>query len=112
MGEMEEYSDPRKIFLDFDRCRTPRLRSLFALFRMLQLRVLWIRDDKTRKGWHRVIALRQALPRLATCAIQYDLGSDPRRERLNLMRLLRTQDSGLSPFQERRWNILYRTKLE
>lgn len=112
MGEIEEYSDPHKIMLDFDQRRTPRLSSTFTGIRLLGLRVRSIRDDRTVKGWHRVISVLEALSPLELVAIQATLGSDRRRENLNLLRIMRTRATGFSPFQERRWNILYRTKLE
>jgi hypothetical protein len=111
MGEMEEYSDGRKIMLDYDRRRTPRLMECFTLLRMCQLRVANIRDDRTRKGWHRIISLQQELTGLELVALQACLSSDRRREGLNLMRLMRTRERGMSRLQESRWNILYRAKL-
>ena len=110
-GIMEEFSDEFTIMLDYDRKRTPRLLFLFSLFRMCKLRTLFVRDDKTKKGWHRTIKLSSPLPRLAIIAIQALLGSDSRREALNLMRVMRTLRGGMSDFQSRRWNILYASKL-
>lgn len=111
-GIVEEYSDANKIMLDFDRPKTPRLRQVFTLLRMCGLHCLSIRDDRTRKGWHRTILLRESLSREGIIAIQALLGSDRRRETLNLMRVLRTRDRDVSEFQDRRWNILYSRKLE
>ena len=110
IGEMEEYSASNKLLLDFDRKRTPRLMETFSLLRMCGLHATSIRDDRTRKGWHRTILLRETLPEFALVAIQSNLGSDRRREGLNIMRLVRTRNR-LSPFQRRRWNILYSAKL-
>jgi len=97
--------------LDFDRRRTPRLRYLFVGLRLLGLHVRWMRDDRTVKGWHRTICLEESLSPSELVALQAVLGSDPRRENLNLMRVLRTRHNGFTRFQERRWNILYSRKL-
>jgi hypothetical protein len=111
MGVMEEYSDPRKIVLDYDRKKTPRTMEYFSILRMCGLRVRSVRDDRTRKGWHRTILLHESLAPPYQVAIQMCLGSDRRRECLNLMRVMRTRLRGMSAFEKRRWNILYRVKL-
>ena len=112
MGIMEEYADEHTIMLDYDRRRTPALAPVFVGLRMCGLRIVSLRDDRTRKGWHRIIRIQERLTRWETVALQAVLGSDRRRETLNLMRLMRTRETGMSPFQERRWNILYSRKLQ
>jgi hypothetical protein len=108
---MEEFSDANTIMLDYDRKKTPPLAPVFVCLRMSGLQITFLRDDRTRKGWHRVVRVRESLSPLEILTIQAVLGSDRRRENLNLMRLLRTRESGMSDFQSKRWNILYRTKL-
>lgn len=110
-GEMEEYSAPNKLMLDFDRRRTPKMGGLFVLLRMCGLRVKHICDTRSRRGWHRVITLTETLGKFEIIAIQALAGSDRRREGLNLMRALRSRECGMSRFQESRWNILYSRKL-
>jgi hypothetical protein len=111
MGIIKEYANPQKIFLDFDFRRTPKLLPVFTVLRMCGLHVQYMRDDRTRKGWHRIIKVREKLSPAELVALQACLGSDRRREGLNLMRLLRTRKRGLSNFERGRWNILYSRKL-
>lgn len=111
MGLIEEYAHPKKIFLDFDFRRTPRFLSIFTLLRMCGLHVQYMRDDRTRKGWHRIIQIRERLSPSELVALQALCGSDRRREGLNLMRVLRSRERGMSDFEGARWNILYSRKL-
>jgi hypothetical protein len=97
--------------LDFDYRRTPRLAQIFVGLRLCGLHVIRMRDDRTRKGWHRIITLRESLSPCEIIALQAVLGSDRRRENLNLMRYMRTRDYGMSKYQGKRWNILYARKL-
>ena len=53
-----------------------------------------------------VIKLNRSLAAIEMVALQSVLGSDPRRECLNLMRVLYGGGA------DRRWNILYSSKLK
>lgn len=80
---------------------------IFWVFHMLGYGVDSIRQDKTRRGWHVVIEVRRRLAPKTVVALQAILGSDPRRELFNLVRVL-----GLarhSMFWRERWNVLYST---
>lgn len=64
-----------------------------------------MRIDRTRRGWHVVVALRERVAPALVVAAQAILGSDPNREAFNLMRVrrLRTQ----AAFWRERFNVLY-----
>jgi hypothetical protein len=100
-----------EIQLDFDRKSCPRLLEGFRFLRLLKLSPAFYLDTKTRRGWHRVIRLRERLEPAEIVACQALLGSDPGRERLNLMRILSIRRSGASPFARAHWNLLFTRKL-
>jgi len=107
-GRIAEYANTRYLYLDFDHgMGSRRLRSVFTLARLCGFGIRWVRIDRTAHGWHLVVALRGKLPALAMVAAQAILGSDFRRESLNLMRCL----SRPSAARERYWNILFDKKL-
>ena len=107
-GRISEYADTRYLYLDFDHAMgSSRLRSVFTLARLCGFGIRWIRIDCTAHGWHLVVALRGTLPPLAMVAAQAILGSDFRRESLNLMRCL----SVPSKDRDRYWNILFDKKV-
>lgn len=45
-------------------------------------------------------------------ALQFALGSDPMRERMNLSRVRLISLGKVSPFWKKRWNVLYEKKLK
>ena len=102
-------SNPSLLLCDYDEpSKPPCFESLRKIFNVLPwLRPLWVRYDRTRHGWHVVIQLPRAIHPAATVALQAILGSDPRRETLNLMRAL-AEPKGLGASH---WNILFREKL-
>lgn len=106
---MKEFSDPRMIFCDFDTPRCPSMWEINRVFHILDIRPRYVRFDRTRRGWHIIIELPKPLEKAATVALQAILGSDPRRETLNLMRALSIR---WDAFNERRWNVLFREKLK
>ena len=71
-----------------------------------------VADRRTRRGWHVAITLRDALEPAEIVALQSCLGSDRRREALNLMRVIGLRRThGIDSFWFERWNLLYREKL-
>ena len=107
-GRIKEYAFSRRLFLDFDMRRCPRVRPLWAVCRIIGAHPKTIRFDRTRRGWHVVIELSEWFSPLEVVAMQAVLGSDARREALNLMRVL----SEYGRLGEKRWNILYSRKLK
>lgn len=98
--------------LDFDFRRVPRVRPIWSVFRVVGLRPAWIRTDRTRRGWHVVIGLRENLQPAETVALQAILGSDDRREGLNLMRVIAIRKNPPPAFWKNRWNLLFSSKLQ
>ena len=96
--------------LDRDDGRAWPLWRLWWVLRLMELRAAWIRYDRTRRGWHVLIAI-PAPPLLASevVALQAVMGSDRDREAFNLNRA-RLVMRGLAP---RRWrtNVLFERKL-
>lgn len=112
-GFVKEYSDAHNILCDFDGDSDllggplRRLASVHTLARYCQAKVVYFRLDKTENGWHAIIRFDRKLPRLAIVACQAILGSDPKREMLNLSRALQP----MNRFSMFRWNILFASKL-
>lgn len=50
------------------------------------------------------------LERAEIVALQAILGSDEKREALNLMRVISMRRNAVTPYWERRWNILFNGK--
>jgi hypothetical protein len=100
-----------EILLDFDSSRTPSLRTLWSLLSLWGLRPRFVCDTRTRRGWHRIIGLSKALPPAERIAAQCCLGSDLKREALNLMRVLSFCRTPPNCFALSRWNILFERKL-
>jgi hypothetical protein len=106
---MKEYSDPTMLYCDYDRPNPPSMWEIFRVFHILAIDPEWFRFDRTRHGWHLIIKMPAKLSRTAQVALQAVLGSDPRRETLNLMRALSVRWDKVS---SRRWNVLFREKLK
>lgn len=68
-----------------------------------------VRIDRTARGWHVTIELERDVTALELVAMQAILGSDPRRETFNLVRVRNLAD--VPPCWEERWNVLYSAKL-
>jgi len=99
------------LFLDYDEWSTPRLLRTFYLLHLWHMRPRFVCDIRTRRGWHRVIRLRERLTNAEIVACQVLLGSDPGREALNLMRCLSIRKDGAGDFASARWNLLFSRKL-
>jgi hypothetical protein len=99
--------------VDIDRQRAPRIREIFSVCRIVGVSPLWIAYRRTNRGWHVILYLRDHLHAAECIAFQACLGSDRRREALNLMRVLAIRRTPISdPFWRTRWNLLYERKLE
>lgn len=103
----------KRLYLDFDRPLAPSLTSLFAVFRIVGVRVVWLCYRRTRRGWHVIVHLNDRLLPSEAIALQACCGSDGRREALNLMRVIGIRTAPItSRYWIERWNLLYSTKLE
>jgi hypothetical protein len=83
---------------------------LESLCHITGLSVRWVRWDRTQNGWHVVIKVSQKLTLSETIAAQAILGSDRKREMLNLARCISIRKRP-SRYWEQRANILYEKKL-
>jgi hypothetical protein len=111
IGKVEHVTDLYCAYLDFDRISVPLLQPIFAVCHIVGVRPMWIESRRTARGWHIRIMFRDRFEPAELVAFQAACGSDPRREALNLMRVLCIRRCGASPFWRKRWNLLYSEKL-
>jgi len=112
IGVIRTVGGPHDVFLDFDLgAVVPRLHPIWRLCRLVGLRPVWIESFRTRKGWHVWIRLRERLTPAERVAFQACAGSDPRREELNLMRVVAIRRNDPGPYWRERWNLLFERKL-
>ena len=95
--------------VDSDDRRPPAMRELLRRIRFIGLRVSWVRYDRTRRGWHVVIRMRDKRSPIECVALQAVLGSDRERETFNLARVMWARREGRR--LGNRWNILYEKKI-
>lgn len=106
-GIIKTYAKSNYCYIDCDENKAPHLRPIYTCFRLIGIVIPnWVRYDRTKRGWHVVIRLSKTLTPIEIVALQSVLGSDSRRESLNLMRVL--HGGGY----DKRWNILYERKLK
>lgn len=108
-GVIKLRGDPFTVQCDYDRPAPPRLLTVFrtlgqVLPRPMLRRLEYIRYDRTRRGWHMVVRLGLPLTDGELVALQFALGSDARRERYNLRRVICGAPA-------REWNLLFDRKL-
>lgn len=112
VGIVGSYSKAKTLLLDFDMEKPrPRIATLQYCLRVIGLRAGWIRRRRTVHGWHVEIGINIALKPSEQVAAQACLGSDLRREAMNLRRSISMRFNPVSPFWEKRWNLLYERKL-
>ena len=110
-GKVEELANPKRLLLDFDQGRTPSLRAVWAACRIVGVRPEWVRHDRTKRGWHVVIQLRESLLPGEQIALQAVMGSDRRRETLNLMRAVAVRRADPGVKWRNRWQLLFSEKV-
>jgi hypothetical protein len=84
---------------------------IWTVLRAVGLRPGAIEYRRSRRGWHVVIPVNIALQPGEQVALQAVMGSDSRRELLNVMRVFSIRTKGARPFWRARWNLLYAHKL-
>ena len=79
-----------------------------------QIRPDYFMLHRTRKGWHIVVSLNTRLTPPETIALQAILGSDIKREALNMARWMgvRKKYNSLPKFWKERWNLMFEEKLK
>lgn len=109
-GLVEEVVSPKRTLCDYDVPKAPPLTMLWAVARIVNLKPECIRYDRTARGWHVVIDWDRELSPAETVALQAVLGSDIRREALNLSRIL--SPGAKTKRGAERWNLLFKGKLK
>jgi hypothetical protein len=112
VAEIEILGTPKILLIDIDsRFPVPRLVPILARLRIIGLKATWISYRTTRHGWHLEIGINSPLKEAETVAAQAVLGSDLRRETMNLRRAISLRVHKHSRFWRKRWNILFLKKL-
>jgi hypothetical protein len=112
VAEIDVYSSPQILFLDFDYARPiPCIVPLLARLQTIGLKAKWMAYSRTKHGWHVEIGINCRLKEAETVAAQAVLGSDLQRETMNLRRAISLRVHKHSPFWRKRWNILFLRKL-
>jgi hypothetical protein len=94
------------LYIDIDG-RLPRtlIERISWTCAVLRWRIVAVRIDRTRHGYHVVVGIRQRLTPPVIVAAQAILWSDWRRETFNLMRVSALHSA--PKFWRDRWNVLY-----
>jgi hypothetical protein len=103
-GIVKQYAEPDLSMCDYDSPRRAPIAVIVRIAKMLNTRFLWLREDRTRHGWHMLIKWARKFEPAELVAIQCLLGSDLQRETYNLSRVLSGKKS-------HRWNLLFERKL-
>jgi len=103
-GIVKEFGRPDMSLCDYDSEYRPAMHVIIRVARMLDIWPLWMREDKTVRGWHMVIQWNREFAPAEMIALQCVLGSDIQREMYNLGRVLSGKNSD-------RWNLLFERKL-
>jgi hypothetical protein len=112
VAEIEILGTPKILLIDIDQARpVPRLVPILSRLRVIGLKAKWISYRRTRHGWHLEIGINASLKPSETVAAQAVLGSDLRRETMNLRRAISLRVHKHSRFWRKRWNILFLRKL-
>jgi hypothetical protein len=103
-GRVKLIWNPHLVLVDWDFKACPSYLRIANVLRNVGLNPEWIRWDRTARGWHIIVRLRERLDRGTCVAVQLLLGSDRKREAFNLCR-------ALSGNKSLRWNLLFEVKL-
>lgn len=96
--------------LDFDRKRPPVIEdALYLVCRYCGWNITALSWRRTENGWHVEVFLVRPITPLRAIAAQAILGSDWRREALNLAKWRRRHPRGSLERQE--WNVLFTRKI-
>ena len=103
-GIVKQYAEPDLSLVDYDSPHRAPIAVIVRLAKMLDTTILWMREDRTKHGWHLLIKWARSFKPAELIAIQCILGSDLQRETYNLSRVLSGKKS-------ERWNLLFERKL-
>ena len=111
-GLVKQTGSDSLVLLDYDSRAVPRLQRIWAVSRIVGVRPLRIRSDRTRRGWHVLVWLDKRLTSGELACFQALCQSDWKREALNLMRIIAIRRARIRDgFWAARWNILFSEKL-
>lgn len=110
-GVVDHVASATSLYIDVDRAVPPKFSDLVSTLRAVGMRPVWTCYRRSARGWHIIVKMRYRIFPGEQIALQVLLGSDRRRETLNIMRLLSIRKHGANAFWRKRWNILYRYKL-
>jgi hypothetical protein len=105
-GVVKAYARPDTTYCDYDSPKAPPVWDVYQLAQRLGIKPLYIREDRTVRGWHRVVRWNRKFEPFCIVAMQLAMGSDLNREGFNLLRVL----SG-DARKNKRWNLLFDRKL-
>jgi hypothetical protein len=112
VATLENYSNPKTILLDYDMARpVPNLIRILSRIRIVGLTAKWVSYSRTKRGWHVALGINYPLIPSESVALQAVLGSDLARETMNLRRAIAIRVHGVTPHWKKRWNILFKEKL-
>ena len=112
VADIDVYSQAQVLFIDIDDARRqPRIVPFLCRLKTIGIKAKWFAYSRSRHGWHVEIGIAAKLTEAETVAAQFALGSDPRRETMNLRRAISLRVHKHSPFWRKRWNILFRRKM-
>jgi hypothetical protein len=109
-GIVKELHSNFKILCDFDSSAIPAP-CLYSLVHTLGLTVEWFRYDRTKRGWHLIIKVKEFLTDAEIIACSLILGSDIDRARLDLTRAISIRLHP-SKFWHKRVSILFDRKIK
>lgn len=111
-GIVKQFGADSLVMLDYDTRAVPRLQRIWAVCRIVGLRPVRIRTDRTTRGWHVLVWLDKRLTSGELACLQSLCRSDWKREALNLMRIVSIRRGRIRDgFWSKRWNLLYAEKL-
>lgn len=103
-------ADPRVAMLDYDEWNKPAsMMEIYSVARIIQRTVVAVSQERSSggKGWHVTVRFLEPMLPAEIIALQFALGSDNRRETMNLGRVMASNFNE----EETRWNLLYSQKL-
>jgi hypothetical protein len=107
-GVVDRRGSSRTLLLDFDG-EGPDWGRIYNVARRHRLKPVAMELYRTRHGWHVVVFTRRRVEPWQALVLQALMGSDWRRESLNLLRLWDTAGQ-VQRGLKWRWNVLYNGK--
>lgn len=102
------------LFVDTDSPKAPPVSKMFAKIRIFcgTITVQNVCYARTARGWHIMFEISQKLNDPERIALECILGDDRMRSALNLSRYLGMRGKRIPQFWKKRWNLLFKAKLQ